>query len=58
MRKVNILAIATTVLAVVTVVTGLIRGDVAAESGKMSAAPVAQHVLPAGGLNAQRFDAI
>jgi hypothetical protein len=58
MRKVNILAIATTVLAVVTVVTGLIRGDVTAESGKISAAPAAQHVLTAGGLNAQRFDAI
>jgi len=58
MRKINILAMATTVLAVVTVVTGLIRGDVSASSGKMSAAPAAQHVLTAGGLNAQRFDAI
>lgn len=58
MRKVNILAIATTVLAAVTVVTGLIRSDVAAESGKMSAAPVAQHVLTVSGLKAQRFDAI
>jgi len=58
MRKVNILAIATMVLAVVTVVTGLIRGDVAANSSKMSPAPAAQHVLTAGGLNTQRFDAI
>ncbi len=54
MRNVNILAIATTVLAAITVVTGLIRGDVAANSGKMSAAPAAQHVLTASGLNAQR----
>ena len=58
MRKVNILAIATAVLAVVTVVTGLIRGDVAAENGKMSAAPAAQQVLTARGLTAQHFDAI
>ena len=59
MRKVNILAMATTLLAVITVVTGLIRGDVSASSGKMSAAPAAaQHVLTAGGLNAHRFDAI
>ena len=58
MRKVNILAIATAVLAVVTVVTGLIRGDVAAENGKMSAAPTAQHVLTARDLTAQHFDAI
>jgi hypothetical protein len=58
MRKVNILAMATTVLAVVTVVTGLIRGDVSTSSGKMSAATAAQHVLTTGRLNAQRFDAI
>ena len=58
MRKVNILAFATMLLAVATVVTGLIRGDVAVDSGKMSAAPAAQHVLAAGGLNAHRFDAI
>ena len=58
MRKINILAMATTVLAVVTVVTGLIRGDVSASSGKMSAAPAAPHVLAAGDLNAQRFDAL
>ena len=51
MRKVNILAIATTLLAVVTVVTGLIRGDVAADNrGKLSAVPAAEHVLTAGGL--------
>ncbi len=59
MRKVNILAFATTVLAVVTVVTGLIRGDVAADNrGRVSAVPPAQHVLTARGLTAQHFDAI
>ena len=42
MRKVNILAFATMLLAVATVVTALIRGDVAAEA--MSAAPAVQHV--------------
>lgn len=58
MRKANILAIATAILAVVNVVTGLIRGDVAANSNKLSAAPPAQHLLTAGGLNARSFDAI
>ena len=58
MRKANILAIATAVLAVVNVVTGLIRGDMAANSNKLSAAPATQHVLTAGGLNARGSDAI
>ena len=58
MRKANILAIATAVLAVVNVITGLIRGDVAASGDKLSAAPVAQHLLTAGGLKARSFDAI
>jgi len=39
MRKINILAVATMLLAVATVVTSLIRGDVAADSSKISAAP-------------------
>jgi hypothetical protein len=42
MRTVNILAFATMLLAVATVVTALIRGDVAVDS--MSAAPAVQHV--------------
>ena len=58
MRKANILAIATAILAVVNVVTGLIRGDVGSNSNKLSATPAAQHVLTAGGLNARSFDAI
>jgi hypothetical protein len=58
MRKANILAIATAVLAVVNVITGLIRGDVAANGDKLSAAPAAQHLLTAGGLKARSFDAI
>jgi hypothetical protein len=57
MRKTNMLAIATAALAVVAVVTGLIRGDVPANS-KLSAAPAVQHVLTAGGLNTHHFDAI
>ena len=59
MRKANILAVATMVLAVVSVVTTLIRGDVVADNrGRVSAAPAAQHVLTARGLTAQHFDAI
>ena len=58
MRKVNILAFATILLAVVTVVTSLIRGDALAGSDKMSAAPAAQQVLTADGLNVRRFNAI
>jgi hypothetical protein len=58
MRKVNILAIATMALAVVSVVTELVRGDVAPGNSKITAAPAVQHVLTAGGLNAHRFDPI
>jgi hypothetical protein len=58
MRKVNFLAFATMLLAVVTVVTSLIRGDVAVDSSKISVSPAAQHVLTAGGLNTHHFDAI
>jgi len=59
MRKANILAVATMVLAVVSVVTTLIRGDVAAANrGHLSAAPATQHVLTARGLTAEHFDAI
>ena len=58
MRKVNILAIATMVLAVVSVVTELVRGDVAPDNSRISAAPAVQHVLTAGGMNAHRLDPI
>jgi len=59
MRKANILAVATTVLAIVSVVTTLIRGDVTADNrGRVSAAPAAAHVLTARGLTAHRSDAI
>jgi hypothetical protein len=58
MRKVNILAFATMLLAVATVIIGLIRGDVAVDSSKMSAAPAVQHVLTASYLNTHRFNAI
>jgi hypothetical protein len=58
MRKINILAVATMLLAVATVVTSLIRGDVAVDGSKMSAAPAVDHVLTAGGLNTRLFDAL
>jgi hypothetical protein len=58
MRKISIFAVATMLLAVATVVTSLIRGDVAADSSKISAAPAVQHVLTANGLKTRRFDAI
>ena len=58
MRKTTILAIATAVLAIVTVVTDLIRADAGPASSKVSAAPVVQQVLTLGGLNTKRFDAI
>jgi hypothetical protein len=56
MRKTTILAIATAVLAVVTVVTDLMRADASANN-KVSASPVAQ-VQTAGDLKAKVFDAI
>lgn len=55
MRKTTILAIATAVLAVVTVVTDLIRVDAGSLSGKVSANPVVQ-VQTVGGLNVKNFD--
>jgi hypothetical protein len=59
MRKTTILAIATAALAVVTVVTDLIRADTSAKISKVSANPVVQQVQTAGGLNAKKsFDAI
>lgn len=58
MRKITILAIATAALAVVTVVTDLIRADVNAVSSRMSAATAVHQVQTANGLNAKIFDAI
>ena len=58
MRKTTIFAIATAALAVVTVVTGLVRADTGAKISNVSASPVAQQVQTAGGLNAKSFDAI
>ena len=58
MRKTTILAIATAALAVVTVVTDLIRADMSAKSSKVSVNPVVQQMQTAGGLNAKSFDAI
>lgn len=58
MRKVNILAFATMLLAVAAVATSLIRGDVAADGSTVSAAPAVEHFLTAGGVNARHFDAI
>jgi len=57
MRKATILAIATAVLAVVTVITDVIRVDTGSIGGKVAAAPVVQ-VQTADGLNVQSFDAI
>jgi hypothetical protein len=56
MRKTTILAVATAVLAIVTVVTDLIRAD-AGPTGKVSANPAVQ-VQTAGGLTPKTFDAI
>jgi hypothetical protein len=58
MRKTTILAIATAALAVVTVVTDLIRADVETISKQVSAATAVQQVQTASGLNAKSFDAI
>jgi hypothetical protein len=57
MRKTTILAFATAVLAVVTVITDLIRADAGAISSRVAANPVVQ-VQTAGGLNAKSFNAI
>ncbi len=56
MRKTTILAIATAALAVVTVVTDLIRADVTL-TGKLSMNSVS-HVRTTGALKASNFDAI
>jgi hypothetical protein len=56
MRKTTILAIATAALAVVTVVSDLIRAD-AGFSGKVSVNSVS-HVRTTGALKATNFDAI
>ena len=57
MRKTTILAIATAALAVVTVVTDLIRADAGSFSGKVSVNSVS-HVRTTGALKATNFDAI
>jgi hypothetical protein len=57
MRKTTILAIATAALAVVTIVTDLIRADAGAFSGKVSVNPVS-HVRTTGALKATNFNAI
>ena len=56
MRKTTILAIATAALAVVTVVTDLIRAD-AGFNGKVSVNSVS-HLRTTGALKASNFDAI
>jgi len=56
MRKTTILAIATAALAVVTVVTDLIRAD-ATQTGKLSMNSVS-HVRTTGTLKASNFDAL
>jgi NAD(P)H-dependent flavin oxidoreductase YrpB (nitropropane dioxygenase family) len=59
MRKITILAIATAALAVVTVVTDLIRADMSAKNSKVSANAVVEQAQTAGGLNAKKsFNAI
>jgi hypothetical protein len=55
MRKVNIVAIATMMLAIATVITDLVRASTSTESGKTSAI---QQVLTPGGSNAVRSDRI
>ncbi len=57
MRKTTILALATAALAVVTIVTDLIRADAGAFSGKLSANQVS-HVRTTGALKVSNFDAI
>jgi hypothetical protein len=57
MRKTTILALATAALAVVTIVTDLIRADASAISGKISANQVS-HVRTTGALKVENFDAI
>jgi hypothetical protein len=57
MRKITILAIATAALAVVTIVTDLIRADAGALSGRVSANQTS-HVRTTGALEVPNFDAI
>jgi hypothetical protein len=56
MRKATILAIATAALAVVTIVTDLIRADAGSFTGKLSANSA--HVRTTGALKATNFNAI
>ena len=56
MRKVTVLAFATAALALVTIVTDLIRGDAGSFNGKLSANSA--HVRTTGALKAANFDAI
>jgi hypothetical protein len=51
MRKTTILAIATAALAIVTVITDLIRADAGSIDSKASAGPVLQQVQNPGGVN-------
>ena len=57
MRKTTILAIATAALAVVTIVTDLIRADAGSLGGKVSVNSVS-HVRTTGTLKASNFDAL
>jgi len=57
MRKTTILAIATAALAIVTVVTDLIRADAGSLSGKVSVNSVS-HVRTTSALKVSNFDAI
>ncbi len=56
MRKTTILAIATAALAVVTIVTDLIRADAGSLNGRVSANSA--HVRTTGALKVPNFDAI
>jgi len=58
MCKTTTLAIAAAVLAVVAVVTDLIRADTSAKISKASVNPVIGQVQTAGGLNARSLDAV
>ena len=57
MRKITVLAFATAALAIVTIVTDLIRADAGSLNGKVSVNQ-ASHVRTTGALKVPNFDAI
>lgn len=58
MRKTTVLAFATAALAIVTIVTDLIRGDAAQPAGRFMTDGQVLHVRTTGALKATSFDAI